>query len=292
MKIVTKIILQEWKGPLKASLLLLVCLVANFACVSSGDLYRVESNAVNRIEDLEKSLAEQQKERTATVQELRRMLAEQGAELDSLKGKMRELRGALAGINDEVSAYRELKTEVGVLGDKLNQFHNRLSISESNIAGMVVQQAAIKQNSGVILTQTGNATLEAIGKNLPREEGRKLYDKAYSLFKNRKFDRSRAEFTELLKRFPNSEYSADATFWMAESYFLEKQYEKAILEYESVIKDFPKSTRVASAMLKQGMSFLGMEDKPNATIIFRQTALLFPNTPQAKSAEQHLKSLK
>lgn len=266
---------------------LLVAWLFAHGCVSTGDFSRSQYSVVQKLDSLGKSLNTLEENVGSDVRFLRAEQANKSSELDALKSRLREVEATLNNLRAELANYREIKTQVGMLGDRANQFHNRLAIMENNIAMM-----RAKGSGEVVLNKEGNVTLDVMGNDRAREEMSNLYGRASKLFKQRRFDRARAEFLELLRRFPNSEYSADATFWIAEAYFLEKENEKAILEYEKLIKEYPDSNKIPSAMLKQGIAFANLGDTQSARMIYKRIIQTFPNTTQALSAQQYLNEIK
>jgi len=243
---------------------------------------------------MEVRLASLESARSATEEKLNKdmqgLLAEQNRramELEALKKRLQEMDKVLEGLKSEMVHYRETKTQLGMIGDRINQFHNRLAIMESNVA-----TASPKRRGGeVVIGKSGNITHEAVSNEKMHKDMAKLYDDAYLLFKQKRFSRARADFAELLKRFPNSEFSADAVFWIAESYFLERKDEEAILEYEKVIKKYPNNKRIPEAMLKQGMAFARIGDVQSARIIFQRIIQMFPGSASARNAQKELEKV-
>ena len=85
----------------------------------------------------------------------------------------------------------------------------------------------------------------------------------------------------MLNNYPDSEYSDNARFWIAESYY-EGNYEDAILAYEELFKKNPQSDKIAGAMLKQGSAFYELNDKKTGNIVLEKLIEKFPDSEQAK----------
>ena len=265
-----------------ATVIVLFVAVAVFSgCVTASDISRSQYSISKRLHELETSFEATKKD----IVTLQQNQADKDVEIAALKSRLREMYGIVEESRNELTAYRDMKTKVNALGDKVNQFHNRLAVVENN-------SVSAKNNPDVVLSKTGEATHETIKNDKVKAEISNLYKTAYELFKQKKFDRARFEFSSIIKRFPNSEYSADSQFWIAESFFLGKEYENAILEYEKVIKNYPKSDKIANSLFKQGSAFIKLEDKQSAKLIFKQLIKAFPNTSQAKMAQSKLNELK
>jgi tol-pal system protein YbgF len=95
-----------------------------------------------------------------------------------------------------------------------------------------------------------------------------------------------------MEKFPKTDLTDNAQFWIGESYYSENNYEKAILEYEKVIKNYPEGDKVPHALLKQGLSFLKLGDKASARLLFQQIMKDYPNTNQARIAKAKLAEIR
>jgi len=118
-----------------------------------------------------------------------------------------------------------------------------------------------------------------------------IYNDAYETFKQGAIEDSRKKFEEFIKKYPESELSENAQYFIAETYFLRKDFEKAIIEYEKIILKYPNSDKIPIILLKQGMAFLELGDKKNAKVLFKRIIEKFPRSDQAELAKKNLKGL-
>ncbi|HEC98195.1 MAG TPA: tol-pal system protein YbgF [Nitrospirae bacterium] len=118
-----------------------------------------------------------------------------------------------------------------------------------------------------------------------------VYRKALDTFRGGKYKEARKQFKDFFRRYPDSDLSDNAQFWIAESYYKEGVYEDAILAYETLIRKFPKSDKVPGAMLKQAYSFLELGDKNTTKVILSTLKERFPKSKEAKLAEKKLQVL-
>lgn len=117
-----------------------------------------------------------------------------------------------------------------------------------------------------------------------------LYAAAKTAFDKGQFESAREKFQQLLKKFPKSENSDNAQFWIGEIYFREKWYEKAIMEYQKVIENYPDGNKVPASLLKQGLSFFNLDEKANARLILQEMINKYPASNEAKIAKDKLKT--
>lgn len=122
--------------------------------------------------------------------------------------------------------------------------------------------------------------------DLLEEDPLKAYDTAYSLFKDKKYRAARERFAAFIPRFPKDSRAGNAQFWIAEAYYAEKDFESAILAYETLIKSHPRSEKVPAALLKQGLSFLEIDDKKTAKVIFDRLIEQYPDSKEAETARK------
>jgi tol-pal system protein YbgF len=263
----------------KISILLVLFLVSVLGCATTRDLERVQGDLDRKIQVLKEentNLRKDVEKINEAVASLRKSQAEMGADITEIRDEIQKLKGSSDGLRKDVALlkdYKEYKEKVDHVSFKVNFIENFLGIGkkENNAEG----------------SERGN---RASGKNALKGKVDKeaVYAAAYEVFKEGKYEKSRTDFHNFLKQYPNSEYSDSAQFWIGESYYFEKTYEKAILEYEKVVKGYPKGNKVPYALLKQGLSFQMLGDKPSARLILQQVIKDYPNTNQARIARSKL----
>jgi tol-pal system protein YbgF len=271
-------------------LFVLVGLAGVSGCATSKDLRRVQGDLLTRIEATEQKIAaldqtdQSIKGDARTVAEsvtlLQKRQAETGADLTEAKDQIRQIRGLVDGMKKDLSSgggrQDEMKEKVDALSSKIQFLENYLGISKKDDG-----KEAVHRNGG-------NNGKETKGKS-DREI---LYGAAYATLKEGKYEKSRAEFQNFLKKYPRTELSDNAQFWIGESYFSEGKFEKAILEYEKVIKNYPEGDKVPPSFLKQGLAFAQLGDKTSARMILQQIIKDYPNTSSARTARTKLNELK
>jgi len=270
-------------------IVVLVGLAGLAGCATSKDLQKVRGELLTRMEAAEQKMAALDQTDQAikadakstgdSVALLQKRQAETDADLSDVKDQLRQIRGLVDGLKRDVSAssgrHDELKEKLDALSFKVQFLENYLGVGKKN--GGV-------ESSG----KNGGNGKETKGKS----EGEILYGAAYATLKEGKYEKSRTEFQNFLKKYPDTELSDNAQFWIGESYFFEGKFEKAILEYEKVIKNYPEGDKVPQALLKQGLSFAQLGDKASARIILQQIIKDYPNTSSARTARAKLNELK
>jgi tol-pal system protein YbgF len=278
-------------------------------CATTGDLRRVRGDLDRQIQvtndriaiveqgwpgvkDEIAGLRKEIEKSNEAIKALRGSQAEGRADITDLREQLQQIRGTADSLRKDLSTAsaktgrreeeeKALRERLDNLTFKINFLENFLGIGKKED---VTESAAEKGG------KPASAAKETPGKAKTDKES--LYAAAYELFKEAKYDKSREGFENLLRLYPDSEFSDNAQFWIGECYYFEKKYEKAIVEYEKVTKNFPEGNKVPYALLKQGFAFLRLGDKASAKLLLQQVIKDYPNTNQARIARAKLLEIK
>ena len=121
---------------------------------------------------------------------------------------------------------------------------------------------------------------------------KQLYDAAYLDLTKGKYDLAITGFSNYLKYFPETEQAANAQYWLGECYYAEKNYTRAAIEFHKVLENYSTGTKVPSALYKLGLSLLELKSVSQANKYFEELINNYPNTQEAKLAQEKLKQNK
>ena len=130
----------------------------------------------------------------------------------------------------------------------------------------------------------------ASGGDVSETDAKRLYDQAYKDLTRGNYSLALLGFGEYLKRSPASDLADNAQYWIGECYYAQRDYDPAIQEFLKVQKDYPQGDKVPAALLKTGFSFLQLEDRASARRYLNQVVEQFPNSEEAVSARNKLRS--
>lgn len=119
-----------------------------------------------------------------------------------------------------------------------------------------------------------------------------LYDQAYGDYTRGRYEIARQGFQEYLKAYPTSDLSDDARYWIGETYFNQKDYPAAINEFARVTTDYPASEKMPASLYKLGRCYELAGNQPKATQHYQDLIAKFPNSQEAKLAQEALRTLK
>ncbi|WP_043748215.1 tol-pal system protein YbgF [Imhoffiella purpurea] len=276
---------------------------AILACLSTGAAAADYSNLEGRIGRLERILENQTgselllkvQQLQIEMQELRGMLESQKIELDRLRRQQRE-------------QYMDIDSRLGAAGSAGVAGHSGMSSTLGN-AKPTLPDGVVDASGGGLGAASGpspaqgqpgatpfaeSASIGPVGiPSLPSPETvggneRDAYAEAFELLKERKYDEATAAFSDLLRRYPQGEFSDNARYWLAETYYVQRNLAAALAEFERLLQLNPQSPKVPGAMLKIGFIQFDQKDFEQAKASFERVIATYPNSTEARLARSRL----
>ncbi len=221
--------------------------------------------------DIEKRL--QRIERLLDNQNLLQMYTVQQA----LKQELSRLRGDVDIINHELSQLKQQQKDIYVdLDQRIVELENKIS-SQQVVAGSEGIAPAVVEAEGS--ANTGS---------LSEQES---YQAALSVLKGSQYETAIESFQFFLADYPNSDYAANAQYWMAEAYYVLKDYSSAVEHFRKVINAYPGSRKTADAYLKIGFSFYELKEWAKAKVELEKVLADYPASTAARLAQSRLQKM-
>ena len=114
------------------------------------------------------------------------------------------------------------------------------------------------------------------------------YQQAFNLLKQAQYDKAIKAFDAFLGKYPQSQYSDNAQYWMGEAYFVTRRYNEAITEYMQLVTNYPQSQKAPNSLLKIGYSYYELKQDAEAKKVLQDLIQHYPGTPAAQDAEKRL----
>jgi len=226
--------------------------------------------------------------------------ADSVAETDKVKGEIQDLSGRVADNRELVRrAVERDTTEQDAMKVTVHDLSRRIAELEAKVT-QIYEYLGLEGTAGV--PQQGALkpplTAKEPAKQLPVIEkkdvlsDKEFYDKTLTIYKEGKYEEAVTGFKNLIKKYPKSDLTDNAQFWIGESHMALKQYEQAILAYQGVIKKYPKGNKVPNAMLRQALAFYEIKDTKSSRILLKRIIKKYPGSNEAKIAKAKLKTIK
>lgn len=114
------------------------------------------------------------------------------------------------------------------------------------------------------------------------------YLKAFGLYSANNFPAAVDSFEAFLKNNPQSDYAANAQYWIGECHYTLSDLPKAKDAFSKVAEMYPKSSKTPDALLKLGFTLSAMKEKDKAAEVFGKIVTLYPSSPAAAKARERL----
>lgn len=217
-------------------------------------------------------------------------LARMVNQLAILREQVRNLRGDIQEIRHQL---QELQARQRDIYSNLDRRLRKLeqggtapqdsSDSSSNTASQTPFSSSSK------LPKIGsNAAVQNISSISP-SKAYAAYEQAFNVLKEGRYARSRQEFREFLRRYPNSQYADNARYWLGESYYAERLFNQALEQFRKVLANFPNGNKRAAARLKIGFIQYEQGKLEQARETLVKVIQRHPNSAVASLAKQRLR---
>ncbi len=181
-----------------------------------------------------------------------------------------------------------------IIGEMHTQTEERFKKIETGLSAMAETEskAAVPEPQTPPAPASEQASETADAEPSPAEKDPKeSYNLGLKEFADGNYEAARASLREYLAAAPGSDEAADAMFLIADSYFKEKFYEESILEYQNIIETWPASPKIPLCQLNQGIALLKIGKPNEASLFFESLIEAYPDSPEAATAKEHLKTL-
>jgi len=238
--------------------LALTLAIAGFAsgCVSVAEFRKVQRQVI----DL-------QRQNSANTSPTR--VADLSAELDALRGEIKQLEGRL-----EVSEHRT---------------DEALAEAQAARAASAAAVPPIDEN-GVPTDLADGGGPAGGGGGTPDAGELEAYRTAYDAWRDGDPEVCIDRFRNFLQTNPASAYADDAAFWMADCYFKQGDFKTAVLRYDDVVSRYPEGNKAADALYRQGEALLrlGPGYGKAAGKAFERVLTEYPDSERAVEAKRQL----
>ena len=120
---------------------------------------------------------------------------------------------------------------------------------------------------------------------------RDAYGAAFDLLKQRKYPQAVDAFNDVLRRYPQGQYTDNARYWLAETYYVQRNYPAALAEFDRLVQLNPGSSKLPGALLKIGYIQYEQQAWDQARVALKQVIAKYPDSTEARLAQGRLEKL-
>ncbi len=262
---------------------LILVLVGATACTSSEDMTL-----------LHREITDVQRE----VQKLASATPDQ-ASFAAMERRMQDLN------QQTMRSNADLAQRVQALQERIEALHASLEMTTRQLQSISQELAAARAQQGprmvlppVTTAPTadgGGAAAPATGpdpvSSLTEPPPEELYRTAYEDYMRGNYDLAAQGFREYLRRFPDTELSDNALYWVGECLDAQNKVDEALAVFSEVLEKYPTSDKAAAAQLKKGLLYLKKGDNGQGVVHLQYVVYEHPGTKEADLARERLRSL-
>lgn len=123
------------------------------------------------------------------------------------------------------------------------------------------------------------------------EDERGAYEYAFNALKDGEYAEAARRFQAFEQRFPDGEFTANAIYWLGESYYVTQNYELARETFERLLERHPDSAKAPDALLKLGYSQYELKRLPEARATLERVVERYPDSTVARLAQGRLRQM-
>ncbi len=118
-----------------------------------------------------------------------------------------------------------------------------------------------------------------------------VYQQAFCLGLQKKYQEKASLMNDLVKRFPESQLTDDAIYEEGQAYVALEKPEKAINSFDALIEKYPNSPLSRKAAIQKGLLHYQMKHNDQAIIAYKKVISNYPGSTEATTALNDLKSI-
>lgn len=219
-------------------------------------------------------------------------------QLELLQQEVQELRGIVEQQEYQMNRMRESQRDRYLDLDRritlLNQASSKPTPVESTkpVSSQPTTQTSVQPSTAPV-TQTKPATATAAPASttpgVDKAGEKKAYQAAFALVRNKQYAKAGSAFEQLIKDYPDGNYTGNAYYWLGEVLLVESDYEQALKAFGSLLGNFPGHRKAADAKYKQGKIYLQLGENARAKQLLQGVVDQHAGTSAAKLAEAEMR---
>jgi tol-pal system protein YbgF len=153
-------------------------------------------------------------------------------------------------------------------------------------------QGSPSQGTSAALATPGNSTVAALttpnaaaAGGAPISPVKEEFDVAYGYYRQKEYETAEKSFAAFIQKNPKNKLTADATYYLGESFFQRSRPREAAEQYLKISTQYANSQHAPDAMLRLAQSLNALGAKEQACATFAEIARKYPNAAAGLKAE-------
>jgi tol-pal system protein YbgF len=186
----------------------------------------------------------------------------------------------------------ELTSQIQTRDEQSKTTISQISQLQETVKELRTAQDELKTRLVLLVQKSATPKIEVVNQESTpkgKETGPPAeYVKAFGLYSANNFAGAIAAFETFLTNNPQSDYAANALYWIGECHYSLSDLPKAKELFFKVAGSYPNSSKAPDALLKLGYTLTAMKEKDKAHAIFESLINSYPSSPAAVKARERL----
>ncbi len=213
--------------------------------------------------------------------------------LDSLVTLQSQQQKRLSALEREIANTRESiqatrassDTRLSELNQRMDMLQGKLEESGMRFTALTQKMEAVKQK----VTAADSARVAQGGRrDSTAMDPEEAYQAAYSDLASGRYGLAREAFTIYLRRYPDTEVSDNAQYWIGECAYALGDFQGAIEAFKKVAQNYPRGDKVPAALLKTGIAYSRLKELDSARKYYALVVQKYPKSDEARLARERL----
>ncbi len=234
---------------------------------------------------------------TADNQRLQRNMLELLNRLDQIEQELRQMRGDVEVLGNELSGIKRRQRELYLDMDRrLREVElgavRKPASTDTSITDVqppvTTGKTPVGKPAQVDRPATGDKPVAAA----PGKKEKIAYRTAFNLLKEGRYAQSISAFEKFMKAYPKSSYADNAQYWLGEANYVSRKYKAALKEFKQVLERYPESPKLGDAMLKLGFTYYELKQYDKSKKMLNEVVRQFPKSTVSRLAQTRLNRIK
>ena len=185
--------------------------------------------------------------------------------MSAIEDEQRKLTGQLEKINFDLQQIKDRVDHMQSDTDqRLQQIeHGGAAAQSSTVSPAIPAQITPEPGTlGTLNSAGGND-----GSSGPAES---LYEEAFADVRDSKYEEGEAKLKQFLSQYPGHPLSANAEYWLGETYYVRGDYKQAAKTFAQGYQNYPKSGKAEDCLFKLALSLGKLDKRDDACLSLRQ----------------------
>ncbi len=221
-------------------------------------------------------------------------------QVQQLQSQVQQLQGQIEELQHQLQQYQQTSKDQYVdLDSRLGRLEGRPPSASSTAAP--VNNGPVElgdvQLGGQTSASPGSASAPAESPPAGNDNSAAAgdpqadYQHAFSALRNGDFAAASRLFNAFITKYPNTDLTPNAYYWLGESYYGTQNYQVAEQTFKNLLKRFPNDAKAPGALLKVGYCQYELKQWDQARTTLNQVRQQYPDSQEARLAEGRLRAL-